>query len=252
MLKELRERVALGLIKEVVHPKYPELSLFNYTQVCQFEQAWDEYTMMARGIVLNTNTGEVVARPFKKFFNLSQHEPEEIPSVDPLVFEMMDGSLGIVFHYAGKWHVATRGSFTSEQAVWAMDWLSKQDKSELFHNETYLVEIIYPKNRIVVDHGGLESLVLLGVYRNEVYELSSSEYHLEYYKTSNWQPLAIVHKKPFKSNLVKQIGRVSELPTEGENQKGFVLWWPASDFRVKVKFESYNHLKEYFKGTPYK
>jgi RNA ligase len=32
------------------------------------------------------------------------------------VYEKMDGSLGIVFWYRGQWVVATRGSFTSDQA----------------------------------------------------------------------------------------------------------------------------------------
>jgi len=227
MLKELRERVALGLIKEVVHPEYPELSLFNYTQVCQFEKAWDEHTLNARGIVINTETEEVVARPFKKFFNLSEHQPDEIPSSDPYVFEKMDGSLGIVFYYGGEWHIATRGSFTSEQAIWASK-VVKNYTASMVVGYTYLVEIIYPNNRIVVNYEGLEDLVYLGEY---------SKYG-EFFFNDNihWQ-------NPF-TYTCRFLGKMGtqELPTEGENQEGFVLWWPDQDVRVKVKFDEYVRL----------
>ena len=42
---------------------------FKYTNETIYAQDWDEVTLNARGIAFNELTGEVVARPFKKFFN---------------------------------------------------------------------------------------------------------------------------------------------------------------------------------------
>ena len=54
---------------------------------------------------------------FNKFFNMEEHQPEEIPNETFEVFEKLDGSLGILFWYQGQWILATKGSFTSDQAI---------------------------------------------------------------------------------------------------------------------------------------
>jgi RNA ligase len=127
---------------------------------------WDDITLNCRGLVLD-NEGNVVAKPFPKFFNYEEHKPEDIPNEKFEVYEKMDGSLGIIFHYEGEWLIATRGSFTSEQAIKGKEMLDKLNKSALIAGYTYLAEIIYPENRIVVDYGDVEKLVVLGAYNNE-------------------------------------------------------------------------------------
>jgi Uncharacterized conserved protein len=80
----------------------------------------DKRIRMARGIVLDTVTGEVVARPYEKFFNLGQvangvENPEvaKLVSWQPEPFavsEKMDGSLAIVYAYDGELHVGSTGN----------------------------------------------------------------------------------------------------------------------------------------------
>lgn len=155
--------------------EHPDCDLFilNYTPKCQYEGKWDENTMQCRGLIVNSMF-EVQARPFKKFFNWSEHvEKESLPDVhwDPLLIqEKMDGSLGILY-WCGKYgksepRIATRGSFTSDQALRATEMLRQipVPYTKLFSEGfTYLFEIIYPENRIVVDYGKVEELVLLSV-----------------------------------------------------------------------------------------
>ena len=44
-----------------------DLVLFNYTDKTTFERAWQtKYTLHSRGLILNKNTGEVVAKCFPK------------------------------------------------------------------------------------------------------------------------------------------------------------------------------------------
>jgi len=113
-------------------------------------------TISCRGLIVDTETGEVIIRPFQKFFNYEE-VPNEVPwetSEYIYVQEKMDGSLGILFRYKDDWILATRGSFTSTQAVRGMEILkSKYDLNKFEHTVAYLVEIIYPENRIVVDYG---------------------------------------------------------------------------------------------------
>ncbi len=113
MLEVLEKYYNDGLVYKQVHPTLP-LTIWNYAEKVQYEGLWDEVTLQTRGLVTD-DKGNVVARPFKKFFN--QEEGKHTPTVEFDVYAKMDGSLGILFNYDGEWVLATRGSFTSDQAV---------------------------------------------------------------------------------------------------------------------------------------
>ena len=182
-LNIIADYVSKGLVIGQSHATLP-LAIFNYSRTCQYDRLWDDVTLNCRGLILDTN-GNVVAKPFPKFFNYEEHTANEIPNELFDVYEKMDGSLGICFHYADEWHMATRGSFTSEQAIKGRELLEKYDyKNGMIPGYTYLFEIIYPENRIVVDYGGVEKLVVLGAYNNEtgnevsVYEMTNEGFEV--------------------------------------------------------------------------
>jgi len=214
----MEDYIRRGLIKETIHPDYPELAIYNYTPECQYSGAWDDVTRSARGLILNRETGEIIAKPWPKFFNLSEHKT--IPNAPARVMEKMDGSLGIVFHYDNEWHIATRGSFTSEQALTARQWLP----DDLPQGYTHLFEIIYPDNRIVVDYGDFEGLV-----------------YLESICLKTYKPADVLPDHPYRAKRFRRIWP-DELPRHKDNEEGFVLYWPEHDFRVKVKFDEYVRL----------
>lgn len=64
------------------------------------------------------------------------------------MYEKLDGSLGVLFNYQDAWKVVTRGSFTSEQSQEALKMAKLRDLSRLDTSRTYLLEIIYPTNRV--------------------------------------------------------------------------------------------------------
>ena len=165
-LNILSKYIDEGLVIKQVHSTLP-LSIYNYSRECQYSGKWDDITLNCRGLVLD-NDGNVIAKPFPKFFNYEELKPEDIPNENFEVYEKMDGSLGIVFNYDGEWYMATRGSFQSDQAIKAKQILdTKYNVSSLRKTRTYLFEIIYPENRIVVDYGNDEKLVLLAVIDTE-------------------------------------------------------------------------------------
>jgi RNA ligase len=144
-LKVLQEYIDAGLIEKNDHPVYP-ISIYNYTRDCQFESKWDNITLNMRGTILD-QSGNVIARGFPKFFNYEE-VADKVPVKGDYVYvqEKVDGSLGILFHYENEWHLATKGSFTSEQAKKGMEILKEKykffDKVFMTH-VTYIVEIIY-------------------------------------------------------------------------------------------------------------
>ena len=228
----------LRLVDEgyLIMNKHPEKDLFilNYSKTAQYEQLWNEYTLMCRGLVVDIDFN-VVARPFPKFFNLEEHNKSEIPSdLDFEVYEKMDGSLGILFNYEGEWIMATRGSFESEQAVIArnmlLDWFGLS-MEWLDRDYTYLFEIIYPENRIVVDYGDTNDLVLLGAINRETGE------EMSYDKmTHRWESHFTIVKKYDVSTDVRELRDL-----EKDNSEGFVIRY-SNGFRIKVKFKEYVRL----------
>jgi RNA ligase len=177
-LNILNEYIEKGLIIKQVHATLP-LSIYNYSRTCQYDRLWDDVTLNCRGLVLD-NEGNVIAKPFPKFFNMEELSDTQIPKESFEVFEKMDGSLGIFFHYNGEWHMATRGSFTSEQAIKGME-IAKRESldKKCVPGFTYLFEIIYPENRIVVDYGTDERLVLLSIVNPEGNEIPYEEIEMD-------------------------------------------------------------------------
>ena len=167
MLEILEKYHKNGLLLKQTHPSF-DLTIWNYSPKVQYEKLWDDITMQCRGLVTNSE-GKIVARPFKKFFNYEEHKPEDIPNEEFVVYEKLDGSLGILFYY-NEWILATRGSFTSSQAIKGKEILNRHDISAWRKDNTYLFEIIYPENRIVVDYGDEEKLVVIGGIHTETGE----------------------------------------------------------------------------------
>jgi RNA ligase len=209
------------------HPTLP-LSIYNYSRTTQYDGMWDDITLNCRGLVLDTE-GNVIAKPFPKFFNYEEHKPEDIPNENFEVYEKMDGSLGIIFHYEGEWLIATRGSFTSEQAIKGKEMLDKLSKTALIPGYTYLVEIIYPENRIVVDYGNEEKLVVLGAYNNE----TGKEVDVDEMVNEGWE---VVMK-------YKTWGEGYDLLKEeiSKDKEGYVIRF-SGGMRMKIKGTEYVRL----------
>lgn len=240
-LYELEKRVQDGYIRSQRHKNYP-LIIWNYTERCAFDNSWDEYTLMARGLVTDLN-GNVVALPFGKFFNVGQTEEsmiENLPAAEPEVYEKLDGSLGILYMFDNNLHICTRGSFESEQAIWATEWIRNHERRWAFMDGwTYLFEIIYPENRIVVDYGDRKELVLLAIRNTETGEYASQE--IVFLESER---LGLKMAKTYNKEVDKIIAECKELPS---NEEGFVLAYPDG-FRVKIKGDEYVRLHRLITG----
>lgn len=214
----------------VTKRKHPDLSLwiYNYTPKTQFDKHWDEITTQCRGLILDINNN-VVAIPFKKFFNYGELPQETLPKLPFTVTEKIDGSLIIICRYEKNIIISTRGSFTSQQAQRAKEiWYNKYSnlESNILENYTYLFELVDPENKIIVDYGDTSDLIALEYTNNDL---------LQY----NY----LTH--PF--NFTKQythfdnIEQVNNFEPHWENREGYVIKF-SNGYRIKVKSMEYFRL----------
>ena len=144
--------------------------LYNYTPEAQFGRVWNNETRLCRGLVTD-DKDNLLARPFPKFWNLEEHANPELPRIPNEPFQVtdkLDGSLIIAYRDGfGDIQINTRGSFNSDQAVAAKEWLKGKGVAlPIVPNTTWLMEWIAPDNKIVVNYGDREELVFLTVIDN--------------------------------------------------------------------------------------
>lgn len=167
-MTELSGMLEQGYVRCQSHLTLP-LAILNYTEMAQFDRVWNLVTRQCRGLIYNTTTREIVARPFPKFFNYGEPGPmgdvELNPAEPVIVTDKLDGSLGVLYDDGDGGAIATRGSFTSEQARHATALWKKRYAGTVGHpgEATFLFEIIYRENRIVCDYGDTDDLFLLAV-----------------------------------------------------------------------------------------
>ena len=223
---ELPDLVAKRMISRRPHPTLP-LDIYNYTASAQHTPLaeWTESMKDCRGLILDRG-GEIVGRPFRKFWNYEQ-VLDQIPAEPFTVWEKLDGSLGIVCSYAGERVCASRGSFESDQAKWLAEWMRRRQPDFVPSDVTFLFEIVYPENRIVVDYGKTASPFLLAVMADDAIDcwpVFDGCTRFRKAKRYDLDDFAVINTDP------QYAGR-----------EGFVVQW-ASGFRAKLKLDEYKRL----------
>lgn len=226
-----------GYVQVRCHPDYPYV-IYCYTKQAMFDRKWNDVTKVCRGLIVNENTGEVLARPFKKFFNHGEPDAPVFGDTDWVtVFDKLDGSLGIAYDTPDGPAIATKGSFTSEQAVKATELLrAKYPRYQHDDITTDLFEIIYPDNRIVIDYGDEESLRYLGSVDIE----DGSDY---------WNGILMrLWDIPCNHCLDSGPFYQLDLNLNRPNSEGFVLFNDDTGDRLKMKQEDYIELHRVMTG----
>lgn len=223
--------------------------IFNYNQQTSIAKLWNDVNQWCRGLIFDEHTHEIVAVPFFKFFNLNQRPETSLESVvregAPVrIANKEDGSLGIIFwdKYRSALRVSTRGSLDSEQAEWATAWINRPLERDglievirfmshaIDRHYTYQCEVIYTKNRIVLDYGDFEGLVGLARVCNVTglpdYDLTVLP--AQWPRTLTFDDLDIPKILSLRESLTWQ-------------QEGWVITYP-SGLMVKVKVKDYERV----------
>jgi len=241
---ELDAQVTEGMVKISPHPS-GALRILNYTKRAQYTpELWNHVTDQCRGLIVDNND-RIVARPFAKFWNLNDPRhpetlAENLPAYAPVLTRKMDGSLGIGYQFDGLWHVATRGSFVSEQAEWASAWLAANSTPVWPEGWTPLFEIVYPENQIVVRYS-FSGLVLLALVNIETGEEASYAELVEH-GARNSIPVVEMFDHPLEEAAIEDVA----------NEEGYVATWARAGMpplRCKIKYGNYVRLHRLLTGT---
>ena len=226
-LEKLNTLIEQGMITSRAHPS-GQLTIYNYTTKTQYKNCWTEESMQCRGLICDNN-GNIIARPFKKFFNLDEHKGP-LPDEYFDVYEKLDGSLGILYFFQEVPYISSRGSFDSKQALIASTMLHGQYKNSiplLDKTKTYLFELIHPENKFVVDYGEEKSLNLLAIIDTE----TGQEYNFQEHIGLGF-PLV----KNFNAKDIKELKQLNLT-----NKEGFVIKF-KNGLRLKLKFANYTEM----------
>lgn len=222
-----------------------DLLIFSYTNAAQYAGKWNWFERVSRGLIINRKTGEIVARPFDKFFNWGEGGRKRIKGVVG-AYEKMDGSLGISYAADFQTKISTRGSFDSDQALWATQKLKMHmpfGQHPTDNRYTMLFEIIYPGNRIIVDYGKDEQLCLLAMRDRENGAYLSQKTVNDYAK-----------KYGFPVPRIYDFGvdyLLNEAKTIPASQEGWVILYKDGS-RLKIKGDRYKELHKAVAGLSYK
>lgn len=231
LLEQMIEQKYVNVQKLDTGDPTTDLWLLNYSKSCQLNKVWNEVTTQCRGLIIDMFE-TVKARPFPKFYNYEEliGLGIEIPNLPFDAYEKMDGSLGIMYWVNDIPYLATRGSFTSEQAEHGTKILHTKYRNmwdRFDRNKTYLFEIIYPEDKHCIVYGpDVDDIFLLAVIDTDT--------GLETDSIDNYRDVISVTKH---YDGVKDWKNIRN-EFDGENREGFVIRF-SNGFRMKLKYEQY-------------
>jgi len=173
----LDEIKALG-IDYRVHPRFPNLVQFTYDQIESASNKSHPIVCESRGLILDSmQNWNVVSHPLNRFFNYGEVGSAEIDWKSAKIFEKVDGSMLVVYWYAGSWQVSTKGTpdancnvgefdTTFEKLFWK-SFYNTHDAGFLIPGWTYVFELTSKYNRIVTSQMGNEGFVTLLAIRDQ-------------------------------------------------------------------------------------
>jgi RNA ligase len=238
--EKLSQYVDQGLVDMKFHKEFP-LAIFTYSRKTVRENIWDDITEKCRGLIVNLETGDIIARAFEKFFNYGtadrpETQQQNLPTTRPMILQKLDGSLGIRYTYNGQDFIASKGSFHSEHAKWMTSYYHKVSPNATWpEGYTPVFEMICESVQHHVVHYGREALYLLALVNTETGE--EADYNTVYH----WAAIngLLVPK-------ILSMGLADAVQHNYPNEEGYVATWlrpGQTPFRVKIKFIDFIRLQ---------
>jgi hypothetical protein len=161
------------------------ISAFNFVDDVFFDAKWDSQNIKARGLFVNTETSEIVARSYNKFFNVGEREGTSMEELlEKFVYPVRcslkyNGFLGIVGYDSAsdEMFVSSKGSSSSDYAGYFWNLLDKNlshDQASYLksyvkrENVSLVFEVIDPTNDPHIIEYDEPHVVLLDVVQRSV------------------------------------------------------------------------------------
>lgn len=241
----IEETNVYTLIEELRKNKYVyekelnnQISSFNFTKEAFYNKIWDHMTTQARGLFINTQKNQIVARSYNKFFNINEREETKIEKVVetlsyPVRFYVKyNGFLGLLslegedFFFASKstdtgpyveyFKTIFYDTFKESQITKIKEKLKKE-------KITFIFEVIDPQNDPHIIRYDKPKLILLDAIEN----------------TTTYKKIKYEDLKNFADANQIEIKELSDIVN---NQEEFLSTYE------KIKKEDYQYQKEYIEG----
>lgn len=244
-----------SLVKE---NKFDNISAFNFSETAFKKGIWDDVTTKARGLFINTNTKEIVARSYDKFFRINETAETQTIYLKskfayPInVYVKYNGFLGILGYdpESDELLITSKSSLDGEHVGYFKELLKDKNldaiKEYLKNNKCSMVfEVIDIKNDPHIIKYNENKLVLLDVIKNDLK-----------FKKINYRGLKSIGEKfdfevkelAYTLNSIQEFWdwyymvQEEDYKYKNEYVEGFVIE-DANEFMVKVKLEYYNTWK---------
>ncbi len=241
-VERLQNELALRVYE---HPELPIVG-FKYNQIDSPKT--HPVVREARGIVLERDTWNLVAKGFNRFFNAGE-VADEYTAFNWDCFtatEKVDGSLILLYWYGDQWHVNTSGSFGLGEVPFSgktwreLFWETSKINSVLLNEAcTYVFELCTVWNKVVRTYPK-PTVFLLSVF---VDELECSQEIL--YRHAEWLKV----KQPERYSFSGEVALYEFLSDKQRDDPTFegVVIRDNTGLRYKCKtttYVAYHHLKD--------
>jgi hypothetical protein len=246
--------------KLVQEKKFGDISSFHFTRDVFYDKKWNDTTIEARGLFMNTQTEDIVIRSYNKFFNMNEREETKLHSLEnslqfPIrIYAKSNGFLGLAgFDNASDSVItASKTSLTGPFAEWftkqlndhLIAWNLQTEFKDLLktNNISAVFEVIEPVNDPhIVEYKKPEIILLDFVHRTQNYskvdfketQVTANRYGFtckEKIETiSNWQDFLRWYQLHAENEMIREEGYVIE---------------DSAGFMVKIKLPWYNFWKQ--------
>lgn len=246
--------------KYIQEKRFDHISSFNFTPKAFYDRAWDEQTIKARGLFIDTESNKVVARAYEKFFNINERSETKFGVLkNVLRFPVMayvkeNGFLGLVSydHKTGDLFIASKstpdGPYANNlreifyQQVQNIEAVKEYLKN---NNVTMVFECIDPENDPHIIKYESRKLVLLDIVENDPTFKKRPYFDVDYVATM--LKLECKHLAYVLSDWQSFCDWYSEVTSKDYMYKGsFIEGFVLEDFdgfMVKLKLHYYNTWK---------
>ncbi len=193
-----------------------------------------------RGIIFNSETGDIISRPFHKFWNANEREETLLNALDftkkHSVFTKLDGSMIRPFYVNGEVRFGTKMGLT-DVAAQAEEFARNHDGYVSFSelclasDMTPIFEWTSRKQRIVIDYP-VDNLVLLAVRHMHTGEYFDHATIVRDFGYTGIIPVVAEHP------IVKSAQEFISTTRQLKGIEGFVVAWDDGH-RIKIKCEDY-------------
>ena len=166
--------------KQIKIKRSNNLAIFNYDIGADFH---DPVVQEARGIVIDTESCDVVCWPFRKFGNYHEPYADRIDWNTAVVQEKIDGSIIKLWynHTLNEWQISSNSCINANEAILQTgktiaslvqstdEYIGLMQSNILDKNNTYIFELIGPYNQVVIKYDTTQ-LCLIGIRNNKTGE----------------------------------------------------------------------------------